>query len=179
MRLQHVRSEQDDYSEANHRPRAVRRTETRWQQFHAATTIQLKCQANRNATTNKTHSWHTTEKEGAGKHGTSLSLSLLPKQVARASLLLPATLLTCSPHNMLALFNNAGWQYNTQRVCCIYLNFIFILYIKLVSLFTVTVDRVPRALLDVFRCSLRLLSRHHLKIPFKELPNCHPGGPKY
>lgn len=163
MRLQHVRSEQDDYSEANHRPRAVRRTETRWQQFHAATTIQLKCQANRNATTNKTHSWHTTEKEGAGKHGTSLSLSLLPKQVARASLLLPATLLTCSTHNMLALFNNAGWQYNTQRVCCIYLNFIFILYIKLVSLFTVTVDRVPRALLDVFRCSLRLLSRAPLE----------------
>lgn len=97
MRLQHVRCEQDDYSAANHRPRAVRRTETRWHQFRAATTIQDKCQANRNATTNKTHSWHTTEKEGAGKHGASLSLSLLPKQVERASLLLLLLLLTAAP----------------------------------------------------------------------------------
>lgn len=32
---------------------------------------------------------------------------------------------------MLALFNSAVWQSNaTQRVCCIYLNFIFILFIS-------------------------------------------------
>lgn len=41
----------------------------------------------------RTATQHTTEKEGAGKHGASLSLSLLPKQVERASLLL----LTAAP----------------------------------------------------------------------------------
>lgn len=68
----------------------------------------------------------------------------------------------------------------TQRVCCIYLNFIFILYIKLVSLFTVTVDRVPRAPLDVSRLAASAVEAPLEKEkPFKELPNCHSGGPKY
>lgn len=50
---------------------------------------------------------------------------------AAAAAVNSSPLLTCSPHNMLALFNSAGWQSNaTQRVCCIYLNFIFILFIS-------------------------------------------------
>lgn len=55
--------------------------------------------------------------------------------------------------------------------------YFYTLYIKLVSLFTVTVDRVPRAPLDVSRLAASAEKKE--KKPFKELPNCHPGGPKY
>lgn len=53
--------------------------------FSTATTTQHKCQANRNATTNKTHSQlaGAKEKEGAGKSMELLSRSLLPKQRER------------------------------------------------------------------------------------------------
>lgn len=52
---------------------------------------------------------------------------------------------------MLAPFNSAGWQSNATRLLYLFKLYFYTLYIKLVSLFTVTVDRVPRAPLDVSR----------------------------
>lgn len=80
---------------------------------------------------------------------------------------------------MLALFNSAGWQSNaTQRVCCIYLNFIFILFISNLFHFLPLQSIVCRVRRWTSLGSLRLLKKKKKK-PFKELPNCHPGGPKY
>lgn len=80
---------------------------------------------------------------------------------------------------MLALFNSAGWQSNaTQRVCCIYLNFIFILFISNLFHFLPLQSIVCRVRRWTSLGSLCLLKKKEKK-PFKELPNCHPGGPKY